>query len=362
MKLHSNVTVFVCLSLASFCLLLLSSHVQFAWPSAGRPDLRAANRAQHVESSRQPRCDGCFNTTFPVFINQPQLCEQSSSMDIINGHHQGTSSRDIIDIVFFIPSSPHASSRRHVIRRTWTSVTGNNTSNLRYVFVVGVTSDYMRMRTLVDESASFRDVVVIGFDDSYLNLTLKTISSLRWLTHHCNHARFFFKVDDDVWVNTDLLLTTFNRQAPSLTSGLGGACPMPHRVIRDTSNKWYASYESYPDDKYPDYCSGTGYGSTLAVANQIVSASRDVPFFHLEDVYVGLCLQRLGLRAVHLDGFHLRPLPTDPCDDTVARRVTFHEVTPSRMTRQWSADCSQQRAEMRRRKKSLFLDFLFLVQ
>ena len=110
-----------------------------------------------------------------MVINQPQVCS--------------TRETETVDIVFFIPSSLDGAERRNAIRKTWASVSNNNTSNFRHVFVLGIIRDRLRMRLIEEESFRFRDVVVIEFIDSYNNLTLKTVASLRWLTLHCGHAR-----------------------------------------------------------------------------------------------------------------------------------------------------------------------------
>ena len=39
------------------------------------------------------------------------------------------------------------------------------------------------------------------FQDSYYNLTLKTVMGLKWVKDHCSQARFVMKTDDDIFVN-----------------------------------------------------------------------------------------------------------------------------------------------------------------
>lgn len=163
----SRCSALLVLLLCSLSLLLLSSPIK---------DLPVHGQRQSVNlKAHQWRCDGCFKADFPVVINQPQVCS--------------TRETETIDIVFFIPSSLDGAERRNAIRKTWASVSNNNTSNFRHVFVLGITRDRLRMRLIEEESFRFRDVVVIEFIDSYNNLTLKTMASLRWLTLHCGYAR-----------------------------------------------------------------------------------------------------------------------------------------------------------------------------
>ena len=59
--------------------------------------------------------------------------------------------------------------------------------------------------------------------------------------------RFFFKVDDDIWLNTRALLATFNSHAQSLLNSVGGSCSMSHSVIRDPHAKWCVVLKALAD-------------------------------------------------------------------------------------------------------------------
>ena len=51
----------------------------------------------------------------------------------------------------------------------------------------------------MSEAEEHNDLVVEDFQESYLNLTVKTTYLLKWLdSSYCARARFIFKVDDDV--------------------------------------------------------------------------------------------------------------------------------------------------------------------
>ena len=48
----------------------------------------------------------------------------------------------------------------------------------------------------------------LAFQDSYHNLTLKTVMGLKWMSIFCPHAKFILKTDDDIYVNVPLLTST----------------------------------------------------------------------------------------------------------------------------------------------------------
>lgn len=122
------------------------------------------------------RCSGCFNWSYKLVINEDAICTSRGR-------------NHTIDLIFLIPSLHDKTAQRSAIRETWASVTRNNTSNFRHVFLFGVTKDPERMRIVETESRQFRDVVMMGFEDTYRNLTVKTMTSLRWLTENCPQAR-----------------------------------------------------------------------------------------------------------------------------------------------------------------------------
>lgn len=59
-----------------------------------------------------------------------------------------------------------------------------------------------------------------------------------------------------------------------------------NRPIRDTTSKWYIDEDLYPDDNYPDFCSGTAYLITSDGAAKIYSAGNKTKFIWIDDVFV----------------------------------------------------------------------------
>ena len=50
------------------------------------------------------------------------------------------------------------------------------------------------------------DLIQSNNVDTYLNLTLKVVSCFEWVKDYCPYAKFVFKTDDDIFINTKLLL------------------------------------------------------------------------------------------------------------------------------------------------------------
>ncbi|XP_076453506.1 beta-1,3-galactosyltransferase 5-like [Babylonia areolata] len=264
-----------------------------------------------------------IQTNVPLLSDHSGLCQVQKNVTI--------------KVVFVITSSPAHRARRNAIRKTWASVTKNNTSTLRHVFILGTTADTNVMRAVEKEARQFGDVVIIGFRDTYRNLTLKVMSSLRWLITRCQNARFFMKTDDDVWINTRAITALVDKHSQFLQRGVTGQCSHTVRPIRDKS-KWSVPRDIYPEDRYPPYCQGAGYVSSLQVAKRVVEVSPDIPFFFIEDVYIGMCLQRLGFQAKAFDRFRFGP-NKNPCQGQSPDVPSIHQALPKKMLQFWKAKC-----------------------
>ncbi|KAK7477600.1 hypothetical protein BaRGS_00031148 [Batillaria attramentaria] len=272
---------------------------------------------------RPKRCNRCFNSDFPFLIDEPHLCS--------------TQKDQTVEIIFLIVTSFKARMRRDAVRQTWASITQNNTSSYRHVFLFGTTPDGAVMKRVREESRQFRDVLVSDFLDSYRNLTLKTLMGLRWAATRCRHAKFFMKVDDDVWVNTANLKAALARKGKALQQNLGGMCRTWTTVIRDPKSKWYVSREYFPYE-YPSYCVGFAYVGGLGVAEGIAAVSQDTPFFFMEDVYVGFCLEAAGLGIAPIGGFHhniAHVLMNGTCEAKTMKLIAAHPVYVPRMRMFW---------------------------
>ena len=58
-------------------------------------------------------------------------------------------------------------------------------------------------RRLTSEANDFSDIMLEDFRDTYLNLTLKTTFLLKWAAKSCATTKYVFKIDDDVFVNSE---------------------------------------------------------------------------------------------------------------------------------------------------------------
>ncbi|KAK3083270.1 hypothetical protein FSP39_018056 [Pinctada imbricata] len=146
------------------------------------------------------------------------------------------------------------------------------------------------------------------------------------------------KVDDDMWVNIDLLYGMM--KSGLFRNSLTGSCNYASRPFRNKKSKYYVSYSMYPDHVYPPFCSGTGYILDFAVMEDIVNVSKNIPFFPLEDVYIGFCMRELGKSVVTMMSFHSFKIFLNSCIYKSEIILTSHGLSASDLIDIWNTPCN----------------------
>lgn len=258
--------------------------------------------------------------TYQYIHNQPGICKERSPF-----------------LVFMVPVSPAEAEAREAVRKTW----GASHLNTLTLFCVGLLEgqEMVKVQEQLDkESRIHADIIQMNFQDSYQNLTIKTMMMMNWLATFCPEASYAMKVDADIFVNIFYLIRLL-RSSPK-QDFITGSVIRDGRPRRDSGSKWHLSEELYPEDSFPWYVSGAGYVFSLDLAARISWASRFVRMIPLEDVYVGLCLRVLGIQPVYSrtlltfrNLFEIRKLPYDRC--VFANLVIVNQFKPSELVHIW---------------------------
>lgn len=259
--------------------------------------------------------------TYRYQLNQPAVCKHRTPF-----------------LVLMVPVAPLEAAAREAIRETW-GAPGQDTLTLFYVGLPEGGQGSSIQAKLEEESRTHADIIQMDFQDSYQNLTVKTMMMMHWLATHCPHASYAMKVDADIFVNVFYLIRRL-RSSPR-QGFITGSVISDGRPRRDSSSKWYLSEEQYPEDSFPAYVSGAGYVFSADLAARISWASRFVRMIPLEDVYVGLCLRVLAVRPAYSRSlltfrnlFEIRQLEYDRC--TFAKLVISNGYKPSELLHLWS--------------------------
>lgn len=153
-------------------------------------------------------------------------------------------------IACFVLSAPKNMPARTAIRQTWGSV-------IKPLFVIGK-SDVETNRLVISEANLFDDIIVEDFIDVYLNLTLKTAFAMKHFLRHFPNSTFFFKIDDDVYLNVDNLKSMIRDKGTPKNAIIGHLVPRA-KPQRSRESKFYLPFWLYEADFFPPYHDGPAY-------------------------------------------------------------------------------------------------------
>lgn len=234
-------------------------------------------------------------------------------------------------IVYFVTSSPKNRAGRNVIRATW-----GKDLNPKPIFFLGTTDNSDVMDMIVAEADEFNDIIIENFHDSYSNLTIKVCCMLRDFTKICPNAKFMMKIDDDMYLNPELvdkILLKHLSQPIEQRPDLIGKKYDKVLPIRRLSSKWYTPKWLYEDNYFPSYLSGPAYIIAGHAVSQMYNKSLELPILPIEDVmFTGIVANKhLNMKLLNDDRFmDDKPFSSKYCyykDIATAHRLTTNELT-----------------------------------
>uniref|UniRef100_A0A671MIN6 Hexosyltransferase n=1 Tax=Sinocyclocheilus anshuiensis TaxID=1608454 RepID=A0A671MIN6_9TELE len=222
---------------------------------------------------------------------------------------------------------------REAIWETWgrsgnIKTLGGRQRLVRRVFLLGKSKDLHIEEKLHLESEKYGDVIQWDFVDTFFNLTLKDVLFWDWFSRRCPHARFIFKGDDDVFVRTPAVLDYLLAEETFVVGDvISNAAP-----IRSNGTKYYIP-ESFYKGLYPSYPGGGGVLYSGSLAHRLLVVSQRVHLFPIDDVYLGMCLQRLGVYPIDHPAFLTFDFPKDEPKEPCANHTILlvHKRSPAEM-------------------------------
>ena len=210
-------------------------------------------------------------------------------------------------LLILIQSSANKYKERDEIRNTWGAVRDYNGAHIVPVFLLARPSDNTTLPTILKESKTYRDIVMGNFIDHYKNLTYKNVMGLHWTVKYCNHTKFVLKTDDDAMVDIYHLIAFLMQKSPDGVTENFMYCSTFRNQgpVRRPSDKWFVTLKEYPYTKYPPYCEGFAYIMSMDVVGKLYIASKSVPFYWVDDVYVtGFLAAKAGLYHHDMENGH----------------------------------------------------------
>ncbi|XP_034281373.1 UDP-GlcNAc:betaGal beta-1,3-N-acetylglucosaminyltransferase 9 [Pantherophis guttatus] len=231
------------------------------------------------------------NRKFNLLINQPKKCMRSSERPFL-----------LVAVKSLVEEFDH----REIVRKTWGREGLVNGMQVQRVFLLGVPKNKTTLPTweilIRQESQLYRDILLWDFLDTFFNLTLKEIHFLSWADEFCSRTKFIFKGDADVFVNMENIVNFLESCNPSEDLFVGDII-YNAQPIRIRKSKYYIPNTMYGLGMYPSYAGGGGFLLSISTLKKLAQACTQVELFPIDDVFLGMCLQRINLKPVLHEGF-----------------------------------------------------------
>jgi beta-1,3-galactosyltransferase 1 len=151
-------------------------------------------------------------------------------------------------IACFVISASRNRLSRDAVRKTWGKL-------IKPIFLMGL-NDKDTTKLVTQEAEEFNDIIIEDFVDSYVNLTVKTAFAMKNFLTHFNSSKYFFKIDDDAFLNVEGLHKHLQIVPVDSLIGQSESHSIP---IRDESHRWYIPEFLYDGDTFPPYLLGLSY-------------------------------------------------------------------------------------------------------
>lgn len=156
-----------------------------------------------------------------------------------------------------------------------------------------------------DENNLHGDIIQAQLEEDYYKLTEKTMAAFQWASQFCTNAAYFFKCDDDTFVNIKRLSEVVN--SPGLPQNtVYGRCVIggnPNRESDIVKSKFSLLFQDYPFKTFPAYCSGSGYVLSMDTAKTIFHGMKTTAYFPFEDVFIGIVSYKSDVKMMHMESF-----------------------------------------------------------
>lgn len=233
------------------------------------------------------------------YIHSPSECDFEPTTDSFN-------------LVFLVKSSVRNFPIRDSIRKTWGNVT--DIKNVKVMFLIAYQET---AQADIDKEASLSsDIIQENFIDAYKNNTLKTIMGFNWAVEKCSQSDVLFFVDDDHLVhirNVMAYLRTFNRiQMKKLYAGFRIEKP---EVDRRDGSPWGMSNYDFSHILWPAYLRGGAFVISSEIAHRYVIGFPFVKLLSVDDSYLGIVADKLGILPQHEHRFKMDKLNLTSCPD-----------------------------------------------
>nr|CDS21076.1 UDP glcNAc:betaGal beta 1 [Echinococcus granulosus] len=161
------------------------------------------------------------------------------------------------------------------------------------------------MEYVLHEMAHYDDILLADYEDTYFNLTWKTVTNLRWLSAFCGQRNgdVFLVMDDDHKVNFTYLETILKTLPPEVKRrSIFGLIGRRDAAYRKADGKRYLSYREFPWNIMAPYPRGFAQLFGAEIIDDLAIGSAYTRYNYApEDVYLGMLALKLGIQLRNMN-------------------------------------------------------------
>jgi len=160
--------------------------------------------------------------------------------------------------------------------------------NIKHVFLVGKAENEKIEQRLESEANEFDDMIMINSNENYTNIIRKHFALIEWSIDYCTNVSYVIKLDDDVFVNIQLLLRNIlvNEELSPNEKFIYCNNVENAKPIKDKESEWRVDDRLYPYEFYPPFCESFAYVTNIPTLKTVREQSRMVPMFYLDNMYL----------------------------------------------------------------------------
>ena len=160
------------------------------------------------------------------------------------------------------------------------------------------------------------------------------VSCFEWISTFCPLVSHVLKTDDDMFINTDLLLEKLALHSTDTFTFYGAnmaGSPVYHSPEKE--GKWAIDVEIYNRSFYPPYVSGGAYVFTGDVAQEVYYNALETSYFQFEDAFIaGFVRQVVNATVIIIENMFL--FARDPDTDIICKYLEYvavHSLSSSQL-------------------------------
>lgn len=199
-----------------------------------------------------------------------------------------SSSKECINknLILLILTSPNSYIQRELYRRVYKKY-----DFIEYYFFTGYSRNHTINHILIQENNKNNDIIQFDTIADYYNMTIHTITSLKWARDNCKNYKYVVDHQSDIFLNIPYYLKHFYNSSHEIIGYLK-VNVKPYRI----PCSWYMPVEVYPNEYYPDYVLGPciffSENALNLICNEIPNEKRVV---YMDDLYLGFLIERANL-------------------------------------------------------------------